>query len=190
MKRTDASGNVANKFYNGDPVVGTPATVVDDTWLNAVQEEIAKVIEGAGLTLDGLSTGAQLILAIQAISNNGGGIAASKFPIANNQVAAADITGLVFDKTVHYGALIPYQINRMTDTALSERVYSGEIYCQYSAQDNAWKVTDTAFGEDADSAGVVFSITAAGQLQYTSDSIAGTTYVGNIRYAGIKRFAI
>jgi hypothetical protein len=38
-------------FSDGDPGTGTPGTVVDDDWLNAVQEEIAAVIEHAGITL-------------------------------------------------------------------------------------------------------------------------------------------
>ena len=38
-------------FTIGDPVGSVPATVVTDDWLNAVQGEIANVIEGAGLPL-------------------------------------------------------------------------------------------------------------------------------------------
>lgn len=53
MKRTDAAGaTLTNMFTNGDPQGGVPATVVDDTWLNQVQEEICNVIELAGITLD------------------------------------------------------------------------------------------------------------------------------------------
>lgn len=37
-------------FTEGDPVAGVPATEVDEGWLNAVQEEIVNVIEGAGIT--------------------------------------------------------------------------------------------------------------------------------------------
>lgn len=52
MHRTDASGaTAANKFTDGNPSTGTPATVVDAAWLNAVQEAIAYVIEAAGLVL-------------------------------------------------------------------------------------------------------------------------------------------
>jgi len=190
MKRTNADGNVANLFSDGDPGTGAPATIVDETWLNAVQEEIAKAIEGAGLTLDGLSTGVQLLQAIQIIAGAGGGIAAEKQVLANNQVAAANVTTLVFDKTVYYGARILYQVNRKTDTAASESVYSGVLYCQYSAQDDSWKIVDDARGEDADSSGTVFSITGAGQVQYVTDNMAGANYVGHIRFMDVKRFAI
>jgi hypothetical protein len=39
-------------FTRGDPTTATPATIVDDHWLNAVQEEITEVIEQAGIELD------------------------------------------------------------------------------------------------------------------------------------------
>lgn len=38
-------------FQSGNPAVGQKATTVDRDWANALQEEIAKVIEAAGLTL-------------------------------------------------------------------------------------------------------------------------------------------
>jgi hypothetical protein len=51
MHRTDAARNVGNMFSDGDPGTGTPGTVVDDDWLNAVQEEIVAVIEDTGISL-------------------------------------------------------------------------------------------------------------------------------------------
>lgn len=53
-------------FTDGNPSLAIPATVVDADWLNAVQEEIAGVIEGAGDTLDKTDQG-QLYAAIQAL---------------------------------------------------------------------------------------------------------------------------
>lgn len=53
MKRTDAFGNDNNRFTNGNPATSTPATIVDDTWLNNVQEELCNFIESRGITLDG-----------------------------------------------------------------------------------------------------------------------------------------
>lgn len=51
-------------FTEGDPNVGTPATVVTSDWANAVQEEIASVVEGAGQAL-AKPNNAQLFAAIQ-----------------------------------------------------------------------------------------------------------------------------
>ena len=41
-----------HRFTEGDPTIPLPATMVSADWLNAVQEELSGVIEGAGLTLD------------------------------------------------------------------------------------------------------------------------------------------
>lgn len=41
-----------NRFTEGDPTIPVAATVVSADWLNAVQEELAAVITGAGLELD------------------------------------------------------------------------------------------------------------------------------------------
>lgn len=67
MHRIDGPGaTVDNRFTEGDPTQGIPATTVTGAWLNSVQEEIAGVIEGAGDTLDKNDNG-QLIAAIEAI---------------------------------------------------------------------------------------------------------------------------
>lgn len=44
-------------FHNGDPFNAIQGTVVTAEWLNAVQEEIAAVIEAAGIELDPLQAG-------------------------------------------------------------------------------------------------------------------------------------
>lgn len=44
-----------HRFTEGDPTIPLPATMVSADWLNAVQEELSGVIEGAGLTLDKVS---------------------------------------------------------------------------------------------------------------------------------------
>lgn len=52
MHRIDASGYAAgNTFTDGNPATGVPATVVDASWLNDIQETLAQTIEAAGLTL-------------------------------------------------------------------------------------------------------------------------------------------
>ena len=66
MHRIDAPGNLNRTFQEGDPGTGTQATQVGADWLNAVQEEVAHVIEAAGLELDKLDN-TQLALAIGAM---------------------------------------------------------------------------------------------------------------------------
>lgn len=74
MHRIDTStATVDNKFTNGNPQTATPATVVSDAWLNAVQEEIATVITGAGIALD-KPDNAQLLAAIRALATPVGAV--------------------------------------------------------------------------------------------------------------------
>lgn len=65
MKRNDgldfAPGNL---FTDGNPLVPTPASVLDASWLNMVQEEVAHVVEGAGIALDAAND-QQLLAAIK-----------------------------------------------------------------------------------------------------------------------------
>lgn len=76
MHRIDGSSATADhKFTEGSPSGGIPATVVTDDWLNDVQENICKVIEGASIALEKGNPN-QLLLAVQAIiaaSSPGGG---------------------------------------------------------------------------------------------------------------------
>lgn len=51
MHRIDGPGaTVDNKFTDGDPVGGVPATVVTDDWLNDVQENLMALLSAAGVT--------------------------------------------------------------------------------------------------------------------------------------------
>jgi hypothetical protein len=52
MYRIDSRGATGDgRFTEGNPTTGTPATVVDASWMNAVQDEIVNVVQAAGLTL-------------------------------------------------------------------------------------------------------------------------------------------
>lgn len=67
MHRIDGPGaTTGHLFTEGDPTQGVPATTVTGAWLNAVQEEVAHVIEAAGITLDKPNNG-QLHSAILAL---------------------------------------------------------------------------------------------------------------------------
>lgn len=66
MHRIDGPGHVNNQFTQGNPNVGQQATMVGADWANAVQEEIAHVIEEAGIVLD-KENNAQLYAALVAL---------------------------------------------------------------------------------------------------------------------------
>ena len=53
----DPTATQDNLFTQGDPSIGLPATKIIAAWLNAVQEELASVIEGEGETLDKQDSG-------------------------------------------------------------------------------------------------------------------------------------
>lgn len=62
-KSVDKFGAGKHGFTNGSPSTGTPSTQLDEAWCDSVQEEIANLIEAAGLTLD-VADRAQLVNAI------------------------------------------------------------------------------------------------------------------------------
>lgn len=71
MRRISTATRVVSKFgagkdgfTNGDAVGGIPATDLEDVWFDHVQEEMASVIEAAGMTLDP-NDRTQLLAALQ-----------------------------------------------------------------------------------------------------------------------------
>lgn len=76
MHRIDADGNISGQFTDGNPAIGQRATQVDAAYLNALQEELAYVIEQAGIVLDKEDTTQlrqALVLLITAMGGGGGG---------------------------------------------------------------------------------------------------------------------
>lgn len=70
MHRIDGPGATAeNRFTDGDPVAGTPATMVTDDFMNDVQEEIMSVLTDRGIApVKGVQN--QLLTAIKALVAN------------------------------------------------------------------------------------------------------------------------
>jgi hypothetical protein len=87
------------------------------------------------------------------------------FSFANNQSAAANVTGFAFaNATVRsFKALVSVSVDATTD--LFEVVEIEGIH-----KGSEW---DYSISTAGDVTGVVFSITSAGQIQYTSPSFAG-----------------
>lgn len=73
MKRIDSYGSVApGLFTEGNPIGGVPATRVAADWLNTIQEEVATVVEAAGISLDQTgSNTSQLLQALQQLFGGG-----------------------------------------------------------------------------------------------------------------------
>lgn len=184
MKRTNADGHSSNRYTEGNPALGIPATVVGAEEMNNLQEEIVNVILDQGITLNATVEN-QLLLAIRSMIGLGG--VQSQFAIANNQTTAANVTGLLFDKTVTKSFEVLFDIYRKTDTALSQVNETGKIYGTYDPVGDSWKVSANSV---FDNSGVIFSITSAGQVQYKSSNISGANHVGLMRFTSITRIKL
>jgi len=99
------------------------------------------------------------------------------FTIENDQDDPADVTDLVFDKDQFKAAIVDYLIQRITDE--EELVEVGYMLAFYLSESETWVLTQGPTGGDA---GVTFTITAAGQVQYVSTSISGNEIVSKLSY--------
>lgn len=179
MKRIDGPGATGlNQFTNGVPGVTQPTTVMDD-WCNNVQEELATLIEAQGITLDG-NTYTQLATAITKMIQGSVGASASAFTIANNQSSPANVTGLSFNKATIKSVRIQYDIYRKNNTVNYNE--TGFIWLVYNALTDDWTISVQS---NLDDAGVTFSVTTAGQVQYVSTNISVTSYVGQLRWSNV-----
>lgn len=96
--------------------------------------------------------------------------------IANNQTIAANIPGFSFTTSEVLSINAEYFITRSTTSPVSTVTESGSIKGNYDGSN--WYITI----QSENDAGVVFSITPSGQIQYTSSNIAGSGYNGSIKF--------
>jgi hypothetical protein len=180
MKRTTAEANDGNRYTEGNPSLGIPATVVGAEELNNIQEEIVNVVLDAGLTLNGADED-QLLEALQIII--GRGVTQASQAIADN-TGPADVTGLVFDKANVIAARILFHIERRDDG--QSAMESGVIFVAHDSEADAWSISTQTYHGDAET---TFSITSLGQVRYTSNNFGGTGYAGTMRFTEITTVA-
>jgi len=186
MRRTAAEGNDSGRYTEGNPSLGIPATVVGAIEMNNIQEEIVNVILDAGITLDATgSTEDQLLSALKEIMARGG--TETAMDLLDNQSSAQDVTAIpAFDKTEIKSAKVMVDVFRRDDGQHANELF--ELAAIYDPEDDDWNLFFTSQGQE--DAGVVFSITAAGQIQYTSTSYAGTNYSGVLRATNLRKSRI
>lgn len=92
------------------------------------------------------------------------------FSMSNNQSSAASITNLSFSGSAFRGAVVQYTVYRY-HSGVYEGSQVGTLYLGYRTNAADWKIDDIANG---DLVGVTFTITAAGQVQYTSTNLSGS----------------
>jgi hypothetical protein len=94
-----------------------------------------------------------------------GDISHTSFSLANNQAAAANVTGLAFANAVTRSAEVHYSI--VVD-ATSDLYEAGTLHLIQKGA--SWELAQTTVGDNSQ---VTFSVTNAGQVQYTTPSYAG-----------------
>lgn len=120
----------------------------------------ATLTAGSGISI---TNGAGSIGIACSVPPSAGDIARTGFTIADNQVLVANIPGFVFSNAVTRGFEAQVTIVR------------GSTYAEYSLKGiqkgSSWDMSQDYIGDDT---GVVFTITAAGQIQYTSTNTGST----------------
>lgn len=131
------------------------------------------LVAGAGITIANTGSGDVTLTASEFSS---GDLVETAFSIANNQSAAANVTGFSFaNGTVRsFYALVSLYLNASTPK-YQEWVLQG---IQKAA---SWNMSQETTG---DSSGVVFTITNAGQIQYTSPNSSGFV-AGTLKFKAI-----
>lgn len=102
----------------------------------------------------------------------------TSFNIANNQTTAADVTGLIFNAGSVRSAVVEYSVFRISDANPSGNTETGEMHIVYD--NNAG--FSLGIGGVIGNSGCNFSITGAGQVQYTSTDIDNLNYIGVMKF--------
>lgn len=109
----------------------------------------------------------------------------SSVSIANNQVAAADVTGLLFTTAVrHVWVLV--SAYRRTDS--NEKATLGILHIQYKTDGTTWSIEPESNFDTFVGAGLTFSI-VAGQVKYVSSNLAGANYASELQFNVLQQFA-
>jgi hypothetical protein len=106
----------------------------------------------------------------------------NSFTIVNNQASAADVTGMSFDGATEPSFTLDYFISRTS--SLESYAQAGKLRGAYNATTSTWYLSDDFSGQNS---GVTFSITSAGQVQYVSSNVTGTSYVGLLNWEVIPK---
>ena len=100
------------------------------------------------------------------------------FTLVNNQSSAADIEGLYFDLRKVGQVTVDYLIQRVTTGGgAQEKIESGTFYLVYKPTTNAWVLSG-----GPTTAGITLSVTALGQVQYTSTNLTGTASISKLTF--------
>jgi hypothetical protein len=94
-----------------------------------------------------------------------------------NGATSQPVSTLLFNSTEIKSAMIFYNIRRSTDTENADE--SGLLMVMYNVALSDWFITTIG---GLGSTSVTFDITASGQVEYTSSTLLGASYTGNIDF--------
>lgn len=117
------------------------------------------------------------LVSIAQSTSSSSDIVTTSFNLANNVASVANVTGASFDTSLIRGFIFSYSVYRNTNSNEASEV--GQLYGTFSTTAGTWEMSQTYAGN----AGVTFTITNAGQIQYVSTNISGTSYVGKMKFA-------
>lgn len=131
------------------------------------------ITAGSGISV---INGTNSITIASTVPFSAGDIAETSFSLANNQGSPANVTGFAFaNGTVRsFDALVSIYIDATTDLFESYKLHGIQ-------KGSSWEMSQTAVGDDSQ---VVFTITNAGQIQYTSGNYTGFSS-GTIKFRAI-----
>ncbi len=132
---------------------------------------------------EGATTFAQEVATVLSDIVNPNDILETTFTIDNDNSSADNVTGLAFNTGQVRSAEVSYSIYRLSDANPSGNVEAGVMFAVYdndAASGSKWLL---AMGNiTGPGAGVNFTITDTGQVQYTSTDIDDTGYSGEMRF--------
>jgi hypothetical protein len=189
MHRIDSDGaTLDNKFTEGNAGLSIPATIVSAAIMNAFQEELVKIVldSGQALKTSGTDTFDQVEEALYRLHKFGGRFAPILFAPVNNQAVLADVTGFpVVDQAIYKAIEFLFTCHRKTDSGYVKE--TGRLYATWDDVALSWDVSRLSVH---DQCGLTFAMTlTAGteyELQYTSENLAGTSYVASLKITDIK----
>ncbi len=169
---SSGEANTASNLGGGSGIFSTKS---------GVDLQFKSLVAGSNVTL---SSDASTIT-INSSGGGGSGIPAPTSFSLSEGVSNQPITGLLFSPASVLAFVIEYTIVR---TKSSTKVCSvGRFRAIYNSSTSTWLTSDDYAG---DNAGVDFSVTAAGQVNYTSTALAGAPpHAGTLKYITLITYA-
>lgn len=175
--RVDLFGAGKSGYYYNDDILGMDPTYNSPDAMNAFQEEICRVIEGAGIALDGADLG-QLFKAVKLLSGNRS--RSQSIINASTALTAANACGIVIGNA---GTGITATLMAAADVSVGDRVAffnkgAGDMTVACAGADtitvNTTTVTSLVVGPgdslvlESDAAGTFFAVSGSVLISYAS----------------------